>query len=145
MKNYEKYKGEIIKMLVSSVETCPEIWQLRTGSEDRKCPFMRISDKFCGECESLNEQWLNEEVKKYDPYELKTGDKIKMRRLRDCSAKVYEVVCNSFPALWLRLRTSEKDVSFLASEYGASWAKDENFLIFYDDISKDYEIEEVFR
>ena len=69
MTNYEKYKNEIIKMLIISVETCNKIWQFRTGSEDAKCPFYMNSsnDKICEDCERLNEQWLNEDVKEFEP------------------------------------------------------------------------------
>ena len=69
MTNYEKYKNEIIKMLIISVETCNKIWQFRTGSEDAKCPFYMnpSNDKLCEDCERLNEQWLNEDVKEFEP------------------------------------------------------------------------------
>lgn len=68
MTNYEKYKNEIIKMLIISVETCNKIWQFRTGSEDAKCPFYMSSsnDKLCEDCERLNEQWLDEEAKEFE-------------------------------------------------------------------------------
>lgn len=68
MTNYEKYKNEIIKMLIISVETCNKIWQFRTGSEDAKCPYYTgcSNDKLCEDCERLNEQWLNEDVKEFE-------------------------------------------------------------------------------
>ena len=59
-----------------------------------------------------------------------------MRKLGGNGVGLYEVVCNSFPAMWLRLR---------ASENGVRQARDENFLIFYDDISKKYVVEEAIK
>ena len=137
MTNYEKYKNEIIKMLVSSVSTCNKIWQFRTGSEDAKCPFYTssFSGKYCKECESLNEQWLNEEINVFDPYKLKEGDKIIMRKYVNTEFSEFEVVCNRFPYCWLRFRDSEN----------GTYRADDDFLIFYDDLLDKYELREVIR
>lgn len=141
MTNYEKYKDELIDMLFKE-GACEKIKKL-SGYEN-ECGKQKCS-VCCSVCEEKIKRWLEAQAPSFDFGELKTGDKIRMREIGEESAKVYEVVCNSFPAQWLRLRVPENEESFLASEYGASCGKDENFLIFYDDISKGYEIEEVFR
>lgn len=66
-----------------------------------------------------------------------------MRKIGEKSTRVYEVVCNSFPAMWLRLRVSESEVSFLASEHCDLYTRDEDFLIFYDDFLDKYDVKEV--
>lgn len=133
MTNYEKYKDELIELLATASGACDKIYGLRTNKET--CPPGPYRE-VCDECEMLNKQWLNEEVKIVSPSELKAGDKIKMRKLGEDEAWLYEVVCNSFPALWLRFRASENCVS---------QARDENFLIFYADLSDKYEVHEVIK
>lgn len=128
MTNYEKYKEEIINMLVHE-NTCLKIMQLRYG--ENKC-----KKQTCTNCVNEQKQWLEAEAQVFDLEELEAGDKIKMRKLGGNGVGLYEVVCNSFPALWLRLR---------AVENGVQQAKDENFLIFYADLSEKYEIHEVLK
>lgn len=128
MTNYEKYKDEIIDMLLNS-STCSKLVKLR--GYGKKC-----TEISCCACMPELKQWLEAEAPVFDLEELEAGDKIKMRKLGEKDAWLYEVVCNSFPAMWLRFR---------ASENGVHQAHDENFLIFYDDISKKYVIEEVIK
>ena len=128
MTNYEKYKEEIINMLVHE-NTCLKIMQLRYG--ENKC-----KKQTCTNCVNEQKQWLEAEATAFDLEELEAGDKIKMRKLGEKDAWLYEVVCNSFPALWLRFRASENCVS---------QARDENFLIFYADLSDKYEVHEVIK
>ena len=134
MTNYEKYKDVFIELLATNfVGTCSRIYGLRTNKET--CPL--CSDhEVCEECERLNKEWLEKEATTFDLEELEAGDKIRMRKLGEKDAWLYEVVCNSFPALWLRLR---------AVENGVQQAKDENFLIFYADLSDKYEVHEVIK
>lgn len=78
MTNYEKYKGEFIELLATNVVgACSRIYGLRTNKET--CPLGPYRE-VCDECEMLNKQWLNEEVKIVSPSELKTGDKLSMRK-----------------------------------------------------------------
>lgn len=128
MTNYEKYKDEIIDMLISS-STCSKLVKLR--GYGKKC-----TEISCCACMPELKQWLEAEAPVFDLEELEAGDKIKMRKLGGNGVGLYEVVCNSFPALWLRLR---------ASENGVSQARDENFLIFYADLSDKYEVHEVIK
>ena len=134
MTNYEKYKDVFIELLATNfVGTCSRIYGLRTNKET--CPL--CSDhEVCEECERLNKEWLEAEDLVFDLEELEAGDKILMRKLGEKDAWLYEVVCNSFPALWLRFRASENCVS---------QARDENFLIFYADLSDKYEVHEVIK
>lgn len=134
MTNYEKYKDELIELLATNVAgTCSRIYGLRTNKET--CPLGPYRE-VCEECETLNKQWLMAEAPVFDIEELEAGDKIRMRKLGEKDAWLYEVVCNSFPALWLRFRASENCVS---------QARDENFLIFYADLSDKYEVHEVIK
>lgn len=55
MTNYEKYKEEIIDMLVRE-NTCTRIAQLRYG--ELKCK----KETACRECINEQKQWLNEEA-----------------------------------------------------------------------------------
>ncbi len=128
MANYEKYKDEIIDMLISS-STCSKLVKLR--GYGKKC-----TEISCCDCMPELKQWLEAEAPVFDLEELEAGDKIKMRKIGEDEAWLYEVVCNSFPALWLRFRASENCVS---------QARDENFLIFYADLSDKYEIHEVIK
>ena len=128
MTNYEKYKGEIIDILISS-STCSKLVKLR--GYGKKC-----TEISCCACMPELKRWLEEEAPVFDLEELEAGDKIKMRKLGEKDAWLYEVVCNSFPALWLRFRASENCVS---------QARDENFLIFYADLSDKYEVHEVIK
>ena len=128
MTNYEKYKGEIIDMLISS-STCSKLVKLR--GYGKKC-----TEISCCACMPELKQWLEAEAPVFDLEELEAGDKIKMRKLGEDEAWLYKVVCNSFPALWLRFR---------ASENGVHQASDENFLISYDDLFDKYEVSEVIR
>lgn len=128
MTNYEKYKNEIINMLVRE-NTCIRIAQLRYGK-------LKCKNQTCTNCVNEQKQWLEEEAPVFDLEELEAGDKIKMRKIGEDEAWLYEVVCNSFPALWLRFRASENCVSK---------ARDENFLVFYADLSDKYEVHEVIK
>lgn len=133
MTNYEKHKDAFIELLAANGGICEEIFCLRTNRET--CPSCH-DPEICKECELLNKQWLNEEVNEFDPAELKAGDKIRMRKFGEVDARTYEVVCNSFPALWL---------GFRGSENGVHQAHDENFLISYDDLLDEYEVREVLK
>ena len=128
MTNYEKYKDEIIDMLISS-STCSKLVKLR--GYGKKC-----TEISCCACMPELKQWLESEAPVFDLEELEAGDKIKMRKLGGNGVGLYEVVCNSFPAMWLRLR---------ASENGVHQAHDENFLISYDDLLEKYEVREVVK
>lgn len=133
MTNYEKYKDEFIELLAISNDACKKVFKMRTKIE--KCPLSSTYvDYDCKNCEALNRQWLNEEAKEFDPAELKAGDRIKLKKFGNRDIFTYEVVCNSFPALWLRFR---------ASENGIPQESDENFLISYDDLLDEYEVSEV--
>ena len=59
MTNYEKYKNEIINMLIRE-NTCIRIAQLRYGKLKRK-------NQTCKECMNEQKQWLNEEAKEFEP------------------------------------------------------------------------------
>ncbi len=72
MTNYEKYKNEIINMLVRE-STCIRIAQLRYGK-------LKCKNQTCKECMNEQKQWLNEEAPVFDLEELEAGDKIKMRK-----------------------------------------------------------------
>lgn len=72
MTNYEKYKNEIINMLVRE-NTCIRIAQLRYGK-------LKCKNQTCKECMNEQKQWLNEDVKEFEPAELKAGDKIVMSK-----------------------------------------------------------------
>ena len=133
MTNYEKYKDELIELLATEAVACDRIYCLRTNK--KTCPQFPAPG-FCKECERLNKEWLEAEATVFDLEELEAGDKIKMRKLGEDEAWLYEVVCNSFPALWLRFRASENCVS---------QARDENFLIFYADLSDKYEVHEAIK
>ena len=133
MTNYEKYKDELIELLATEAVACDRIYCLRTNK--KTCPQFPAPG-FCKECERLNKEWLEAEATVFDLEELEAGDKIKMRKLGEKDAWLYEVVCNSFPALWLRFRASENCVS---------QARDENFLIFYADLSDKYEVHEAIK
>lgn len=133
MTNYEKYKDEFIELLATEAVACDRIYCLRTNK--KTCPQFPAPG-FCKECERLNKEWLEAEATVFDLEELEAGDKIKMRKLGEKDAWLYEVVCNSFPALWLRFR---------ASENGVHQAHDENFLISYDDLLEKYEVREVVK
>lgn len=133
MTNYEKYKDVFIELLATASGACDRIYCLRTNK--KTCP-PRSGPEGCKECASLNKQWLEAEAPVFDLEELEAGDKIKMRKLGEDEAWLYKVVCNSFPALWLRFR---------ASENGIPQARDENFLIFYADLSDKYEVHEVIK
>lgn len=137
MTNYEKYKDEIVDMLVRSTTFCYKIRKIRTGSENTVCPVFAMTDSYepCRKCEKLNKQWLNDEAEYFDPAELKAGDKIRMRKHGNTEFSEFEVVCNCFPACWLRFRESENGIP----------KADDDFLIFYDDLLDKYEIKEVFR
>lgn len=128
MTNYEKYKDEIIDMLISS-STCSKLVKLR--GYGKKC-----TEISCCACMPELKQWLEAEAPVFDLEELEAGDKIKTRKLGGNGVGLYEVVCNSFPAMWLRLR---------ASENGVHQASDENFLISYDDLLEKYDVGEVIR
>lgn len=133
MTNYEKYKDELIELLAVNGCACGGVFRLRTNG---KTYPVCSNYKACKACEALNKQWLVAEAKIVSPSELKAGDKIRMRKLGEVDAWTYKVVCNSFPALWLRFR---------ASENGVHQASDENFLISYDDLFNKYEVSEVIR
>ena len=132
MTNYEKYKDELIDMLVKG-SACEKIKKL-SGYEN-ECGKQKCS-VCCSVCEEKIKRWLEAQAPLLDLEELKVGDKIKMRKIWDGSAYEYAVVCNSFPCLWLRLRKSENDEQRV---------EEDNFLISYNDISKYFNIEEVFR
>ena len=143
MTNYEKYKDVFIELLSEnqkpvSRKPCFTVWLTRKNRKELGCPhFINPKNKnICKECATLNKQWLEAEAPVFDLEELEAGDKIIMRKLGEDEAWLYEVVCNSFPALWLRFRASENCVS---------QARDENFLIFYCDLSDKYEIHEVIK
>lgn len=137
MNNYEKYKDEIIKMLIYSTKTCRKIRQIRTCNETTACPLAVSAENYelCRECERLNEQWLNEEAEEFYPSELKAGDKVVMRKQGNMNFFEYEVICNMFPICWLRFRELENDTP----------KADNDFLIFYDDLLDDYYIKEVIK
>lgn len=59
MTNYEKYKDEIIDMLVRE-NTCIRIAQLRYGK-------LKCKNQTCKECMNEQKQWLNEEAKEFEP------------------------------------------------------------------------------
>lgn len=133
MTNYEKYKDELIELLATEAVTCDRIYCLRTNK--KTCPQFPAPG-FCEECELLNKQWLMAEAKIVSPSELKAGDKIIMRKRGNTEFLEFEVVCNKFPACWLRFR---------ASENGIPQANDDDFLIFYGDLLDEYEVREVLK
>lgn len=147
MTNYEKYKDLFIEILTSNQKIpCVETWRVRTKTKQSLCPLIVHNDEnICDECKRLSKEWLVAEAPIFDLEEIKAGDKIRMRKHGNTEFSEFEVVCNRFPACWLRLRVSENEESFLVSEYSTSCAKDEDFLIFYDDLEEYYDIEEVFR
>lgn len=65
--------------------------------------------------------------------EIKTGDKITMRKHWKADFEEYEVICNKFPACWLRMRKQEDGTP----------KSDSDFLIFYDDLLDEYDVKEV--
>lgn len=143
MTNYEKYKDEFIKLLSEnqkpeSKKPCFAVWLTRTNGKKLGCPhFINPKNKnTCKECAALNKQWLMAEAVLFEPAEFKAGDRIIMRKRGDLEFYELKVVCNSFPALWLRFR---------ASENGIPQASDENFLISYDDLLEKYEVKEVLK
>lgn len=127
MTNYEKYKYDIINILINGT-TCSKLRKLQGYS--KKC-----NDISCSSCVPKLRQWLEAEANEFDPAELKAGDKIVMREYGDNEFSEFEVICNSFPACWLRFRKHES---------GAP-KSDDNFLIFYDDLTNEYEVKEVVR
>lgn len=133
MTNYEKYKDEFIELLATEAVACDRIYCLRTNK--KTCPQFPAPG-FCEECETLNKQWLNEEVVLFDPAGLKPGDKIIMREYGGLEFYKFKVVCNSFPTLWLRFRGSEN---------GMPQEGDDNFLISYDDLIEKCNVREVIR
>ena len=128
MTNYEKHKEEIIDMLVRE-NTCLKIAQLRYGTV--KCK----KQTSCTECVNEQKQWLNEEAKEFDPYKLKEGDKIVIRKHENTEFSEYEVVYNRFPYCWLRFMDYENDKP----------KSDKDFLISYDKLMSEYDVIEVFR
>lgn len=123
MTNYEKYKEEIINMLVRE-NTCMKITQLRYGT-------LKCKKQTCTECINEQKQWLEAEAKEFDPAELKAGDKIIMRKNGDCYTYECEVLGNSLSTLWLRLRSEKQQ-------------EDSGFLISHKDMLEHFVIEEVF-
>ena len=126
MTNYEKYKNEIINMLVQN--TCIKLAQLRYGK-------LKCKKQTCKECMNELKQWLNEEAKEFDPAELKEGDKIIMRKYENTESFEYDVICNCFPACWLRFRDYENREP----------KSDKGFLISYDELMSEYDVIEVVR
>lgn len=126
MTNYEKYKEEIIQMLVGGKE-CVNLLKL-SGCEDG------CKGRICSKCECEIEHWLNKEVKEFDPAELKEGDKIIMRKHENTESFGYDVICNCFPACWLRFRSENDKPEF-----------DKHFLISYDRLMSEYHVIEVVR
>lgn len=124
MTNFEKYKEEIIQMLVRGKE-CINLLKL-SGCEDG------CKGRICSKCECEIEHWLNEEVKEFEPSKLKVGDKIIVRKNWDCYcyAHEYEVLGNSLSVLWLRDNDNKED---------------DGFLITHNDILQHYIVEEVSR
>lgn len=133
MTNYEKYKDELIELLAVNAGSCGGVFRLRTNG---KTYPMCSSYEACKECELLNKQWLMAEAVSFAPSELKAGEKIIMRKHGNTEFLEFEVVCNKFPACWLRFR---------ASENGIPQANDDDFLIFYGDLLDEYEVREVIR
>lgn len=125
MTNYEKYNKEIIDILVNGT-TCSKLRKLQ--GYDEKC-----SNISCSTCVPKLKKWLEAEAEEFDPAELKAGDKIVMREYGGNEFSEFEVVCNSFPACWLRFRESENGTP----------KADNDFLIFYDDFVDKYDIKEV--
>lgn len=132
MTNYEKYKSYFIKMLIGNIGTCSKIRKVRMCSEYAECPLCSLHNGYelCKECESLNEQWLNEEVEVFNPSELKAGDKIVMRKNGDCYTYECEVLGNSLHMLWLKSRNNNQQ-------------QDSGFLISHKDMLEHFVIEEV--
>lgn len=127
MTNYEKYKEEIINMLVRE-NTCIKLAQLRYGK-------LKCKNQTCKECINEQRQWLNEEAKEFDPNKLKEGNKIVMRKHENTESSEFEVVCNRFPYCWLRFTGLENNKA----------KPDKGFLISYDRLMSEYEIIEVVR
>lgn len=127
MTNYEKYKEEIINMLVRE-NTCIKLAQFHYGK-------LKCKNQTCKECINEQRQWLNEEVKEFDPYKLKEGEKIIMKKRGSTEFSEVEVVCNRFPTCWLRLRDYKNDKP----------KSDKGFLISYDELMSECDVIEVFR
>lgn len=127
MTNYEKYKEEIIDMLVRE-NTCLKIAQLRYGK-------LKCNKQTCEECMNEQKQWLEAEAKEFDPNKLKEGDKIVMRKRENTEFSEFEVVCNHFPYCWLRLMGLENNKA----------KPDKGFLISYDRLMSEYDVIEEFR
>lgn len=127
MTNYEKYKEEIINMLLSD-DTCIKLAQLRYGK-------LKCKKQTCKECINEQRQWLNEEAKEFDPNKLKEGDKIVMRNHENTEFSEYEVICNRFPCCWLRFTGLENNKA----------KPDKGFLISYDKLMSEYDVIEAFR
>ena len=127
MTNYEKYKEEIIQILVRG-KGCINLLKL-SGCEDE------CKGRICSKCEYEIKHWLNEEAKEFDPTELKEGDKIIMRKYENTKSFEYDVICNCFPTCWLRFRNYENDKP----------KSDKGFLISYDKLMSEYDVIEVIR
>lgn len=127
MTNYEKYKEEIINMLVRGKE-CINLLKL-SGCEDE------CKGRICSKCEYEIKHWLNEEFKEFDPAELRTGDKIKMRKRGSTEFSEVQVFCNLFPIFWMRRLDYEN--------HKPKAYKD--FLISYDKLMSEYDVIEVVR
>lgn len=127
MTNYEKYKEEIIDMLVCE-NTCMKISQLHYGK-------LKCNKQTCKECMNEQKQWLEAEAKEFHPSELKEGDKIVMRKHENTEFSEFEVVCNRFPYCWLRFTGLENNKT----------KPDKGFLISYDRLMSEYDVKEGFR
>lgn len=132
MNNYEKYKDEIVKMLIYSTKPCRKIRQIRTYSKTTAFPLAVSAENYelCRDCEKENEKWLNGEAIEFDLSELNTGDKVVMRKKGNCYSREYEVLGNSLSVLWLRDNDNKEDSGFLIS---------------HKDMLEHYVIEEVFQ
>ena len=127
MTNYEKHKEEIID-LVARGSSCLKLLEL--------CGHNGECGKYtCVECQKKLKQWLKEEAKEFDPYKLKEGDKIVMRKHENTEFSEFEVFCNLFPIFWLRPMDYENDKP----------KSDKDFLISYDKLMSEYDVIEVFR
>lgn len=127
MTNYEKYKEEIIDILVRE-NTCIRIAQLRYDK-------LKCKNQTCKECMNEQKQWLEAEAKEFDPAELRTGDKIKMRKRGSTEFSEVQVFCNLFPIFWMRPLDYENHKP----------KSDKDFLISYDKLMSEYDVIEVFR
>lgn len=122
MTNYEKHKEEIIDM-ITRASNCIKL--LRLCGHEGEC-----GKYACLDCQNKLTQWLNEEAKELDPYKLKEGDKIVMRKNGNYYSREYEVLGNSLSVLWLRDNDNKEDSGFLIS---------------HKDMLEHYVIEEVFQ